>query len=111
MSRAEAEWKKTMPTYVYECEKCGERFEILQGITEPPRKRCPKCRGKLKRIITPGGGFIFKGSGFYETDYKRKEPAVPGRKRRPEREPAGEKAAESPAKAKESKPGADAKGD
>lgn len=61
-----------MPTYVYECQRCGHRFEIMQSITDPPRQRCPECRGKVKRILMPGGGLIFKGSGFYITDYKRK---------------------------------------
>jgi putative FmdB family regulatory protein len=62
-----------MPTYVYECGRCGHRFELLQGINDPPRQRCPECRGKVKRVLLPGGGLIFKGSGFYITDYKRKE--------------------------------------
>ncbi len=62
-----------MPTYVYECLRCGEHFELLQGINDPPRQRCPSCRGKVRRVLMPGGGFIFKGSGFYITDYKRKE--------------------------------------
>ncbi|MBM3316440.1 MAG: hypothetical protein FJY75_01170 [Candidatus Eisenbacteria bacterium] len=62
-----------MPTYVYECARCGGRFELLQGISDPPRQRCPQCRGKVKRLILPGGGLIFKGSGFYITDYKRRE--------------------------------------
>jgi len=62
-----------MPTYVYECERCGHRFEVLQGITEQPRQRCPECRGKVRRLLTPGGGLIFRGSGFYVTDYKHKE--------------------------------------
>ncbi len=65
-----------MPTYVYECQRCGERFELMQAITDRPRQRCPQCRGKVKRLLMPGGGLIFKGSGFYITDYKRKkEPA------------------------------------
>jgi putative FmdB family regulatory protein len=62
-----------MPTYVYECQKCGHQFEELQGINDPPRRRCPECRGAVKRLLMPGGGLIFKGSGFYITDYKKKE--------------------------------------
>ena len=62
-----------MPTYVYECTKCGHRFEVLQSITDPPRRRCPRCRRAVKRLLMPGGGFIFKGSGFYITDYRKKE--------------------------------------
>ena len=67
-----------MPTYVYECRRCGHRFELMQSIVDPPRQRCPECRGKVKRVLMPGGGLIFKGSGFYSTDYKRKEQPVEG---------------------------------
>lgn len=59
-----------MPTYDYECTKCGHRFELFQSMAERPRKRCPKCRGPLRRLIGPGAGMIFKGSGFYVTDYR-----------------------------------------
>ena len=59
-----------MPTYEYECQKCGHRFEKFQGITEEPVKRCPECRGKVKRLLGTGAGIIFKGSGFYATDYR-----------------------------------------
>jgi putative FmdB family regulatory protein len=59
-----------MPTYEYECEKCGHRFELFQSMSEAPRKRCPKCRGKVRRLIGTGAGMIFKGSGFYTTDYR-----------------------------------------
>ncbi len=59
-----------MPTYEYKCEKCGHRFEVFQSMTEPPRRRCPKCRGKLRRLLGGGAGMIFKGSGFYSTDYR-----------------------------------------
>ena len=59
-----------MPTYEYECTKCGKSFELEQRITEPPRQRCPSCRGKVMRVISGGGGIILKGSGFYQTDYR-----------------------------------------
>lgn len=61
-----------MPTYDYECSECGETFEKFQSMSEKPIKKCPKC-GKMKaeRLIGSGSGVIFKGSGFYETDYKR----------------------------------------
>ena len=59
-----------MPTYDYECTKCGHVFEVFQSMTEPPRKRCPKCRGKVQRRIGGGAGLLFKGSGFYITDYR-----------------------------------------
>ena len=59
-----------MPTYEYECAKCGHHFDRFQSMTEVPVKRCPKCRGKVRRVLGGGAGFIFKGSGFYATDYR-----------------------------------------
>ncbi len=59
-----------MPTYEYECQKCGHQFEQFQRITEQPLKRCPKCKGKVQRRIGTGAGILFKGSGFYATDYR-----------------------------------------
>ncbi len=59
-----------MPTYEYECRKCGHEFEFFQSITAEPLKKCPKCRGNLRRKIGSGAGIIFKGSGFYVTDYR-----------------------------------------
>jgi putative FmdB family regulatory protein len=61
-----------MPTYDYECEKCGLVFEEFQRITEPPLTVCkkPGCGGTVKRLFSPGAGFLFKGSGFYSTDYR-----------------------------------------
>ena len=61
-----------MPTYEYECQKCGHSFEDFQSITAKPLKACPKCRGKVKRLLGAGAGIIFKGSGFYQTDYRSK---------------------------------------
>lgn len=60
-----------MPTYDYECEKCG-RFERFQKMSDEPLKKCPTCGKKVHRLIGGGSGIIFKGTGFYETDYKRK---------------------------------------
>lgn len=65
-----------MPTYDYECAKCKYRFEKFQKMTDEPVKRCPKCGGLAVRLIGTGGGIIFKGSGFYETDYKKKRPSM-----------------------------------
>jgi len=62
-----------MPTYEYECKKCKKRFEIFQNITAKPLKKCQDCGGSLKRLIGSGSGIIFKGSGFYATDYRSKE--------------------------------------
>lgn len=63
-------WKCSMPTYDYKCLECDHTFEEFQKITENPLEICPKCKGKIKRLIGPGAGPIFKGSGFYQTDYK-----------------------------------------
>jgi putative FmdB family regulatory protein len=60
-----------MPTYEYECLSCKHKFEILQSITAKPKTKCPKCAKKLKKLISSTGGFIFKGTGFYATDYKK----------------------------------------
>lgn len=59
-----------MPTYEYECESCGLQFEYLQSMSEPPKEKCEKCGGHLKKLLSAGSGLIFKGSGFYITDYK-----------------------------------------
>ena len=60
-----------MPTYDYLCDNCGHKFEKFQSITARPLRKCPECGKKqLKRLIGAGAGIIFKGSGFYETDYR-----------------------------------------
>ena len=61
-----------MPTYEYQCLSCDHKFELLQSITAKPVTKCPKCGKKVKKLISSTGGFIFKGSGFYATDYKAK---------------------------------------
>jgi putative FmdB family regulatory protein len=67
-----------MPTYGYKCEACGHEFEVLQSIKDDPLKKCPKCKGPVKRQIGSGSGIIFKGGGFYQTDYKRSCPKNEG---------------------------------
>lgn len=62
-----------MPTYDYECTVCGHRFEAFQSMSDKPLTKCPECRGKVKRLIGAGAGLIFKGSGFYITDYRSKD--------------------------------------
>ena len=63
-----------MPTYDYLCSGCGHKFEKSQPITGNPLRKCPKCKElKLKRLIGSGAGVIFKGTGFYETDYRSKD--------------------------------------
>jgi putative FmdB family regulatory protein len=62
-----------MPTYEYVCSKCGHEFEKFQSMRDEPLKKCPKCKkAALKRLVGGGAGLIFKGSGFYITDYKNK---------------------------------------
>jgi putative FmdB family regulatory protein len=60
-----------MPTYDYECDACQHAFEEFQSMMDKPLKKCPKCRkSKLRRLIGTGAAIIFKGSGFYQTDYR-----------------------------------------
>lgn len=60
-----------MPTYDYECSACGHKFEAFQSFSEEPLVKCPECKKKkLKRLFGAGAGIIFKGSGFYQTDYR-----------------------------------------
>lgn len=62
-----------MPTYEYECGVCEHRFEQYQSMTDKPIKKCPKCgKAKVRRVISGGAGVLFKGSGFYQTDYRSK---------------------------------------
>lgn len=61
-----------MPTYDYKCISCNYTFEFFQSMKDEPLTTCPKCGGQLKRLIGPGAGPIFKGNGFYQTDYKNK---------------------------------------
>lgn len=59
-----------MPTYEYVCRKCGHEFDAFQRMSDAPLKRCPKCKGAVQRKIGGGAGLLFKGSGFYITDYR-----------------------------------------
>jgi putative FmdB family regulatory protein len=60
-----------MPTYDYKCDKCNHTWELFQSITADPVKTCPECKSrKARRVIGPGAGILFKGSGFYQTDYR-----------------------------------------
>ena len=112
-----------MPTYEYSCEKCGDTFEAVQSMRDKPFSECPKelCRqkkwghGKVKRLIGTGAGLIFKGSGFYITDYrsnsykegaKKDAPAAPAtaEKTAVKKEGSGGSAPAAPTKAPESKP-------
>ena len=62
-----------MPTYDYRCNECAHEFEAFQRISEDPLDTCPKCNGNIKRLIGAGAAILFKGSGFYTTDYRKSE--------------------------------------
>ena len=85
-----------MPTYEYKCNRCGHHFEEFQSMNDKPIESCPKCNGKVKRLIGAGAGMIFKGSGFYLTDYKRSN-ASPAKSK-------GETRSDKPGKATEQTP-------
>jgi putative FmdB family regulatory protein len=76
-----------MPIYEYQCSNCGHHLEELQSISEEPLVKCPKCgKDTLKKLIGSGGSLIFKGSGFYLTDYKKKSSSnssAPAKKEKP----------------------------
>ncbi len=59
-----------MPTYEYRCRRCGHQFEVFHGIRDDSPRHCPRCRGRAQRVPTGGAGLLFKGSGFYITDYR-----------------------------------------
>jgi len=69
-----------LPTYTYKCTECKIKFDTFQSIADAPLQFCPSCHGKIQRVITGGAGLIFKGSGFYITDYARKSSSDPQQK-------------------------------
>ena len=75
-----------MPTYSYECNKCGHIFDIFHAMSQTPRIKCEKCGARCQRLIGTGAGIIFKGSGFYETDFKDKKGKPPAKESKPETE-------------------------
>ena len=76
-----------MPTYDYECKDCHHAFEVFQSMSAKPLRKCPECGGKVKRLIGTGAGIIFKGSSFYETDYKRKNSVQTSQPKKEEKVP------------------------
>ena len=88
-----------MPTYEYSCQKCGQNFETFQSMRDEPFRECPKnlCRlpkwghGKVKRLLGMGAGLIFKGSGFYITDYRSDSYKAGAKKEAPSTSTAAEK--------------------
>src|SRR5947207_9977902 len=103
---------KIMPTYEYSCQKCGRNFEVFQSMHDEPFRECPKnlCRlpkwghGKVKRLLGTGAGLIFKGSGFYITDYRSDSYKEAAKKEAPSTSSGGEKSAAPKEAAKDSSP-------
>ena len=104
-----------MPTYEYRCDACGHELEAFQSITAKPLKKCPACgKNKLTRLIGTGAGIIFKGSGFYETDYRsegykkdakaEKDAAKPKTESKTDKKAGDAKKSKSETKTKSSKP-------
>jgi putative FmdB family regulatory protein len=80
-----------MPTYEYECEKCGHRFEIVQKMSDASLTQCPKCNMMIHRVLSGGIGISFQGSGFYVTDSKKAAQAIPADQAKEPKKPATEK--------------------
>ena len=99
-----------MPTYTYECKKCGHEQEVFHAMSAKPKVACAACGGACVKLIGSGAGVIFKGSGFYETDYKRKGDGAPKSSAKAEPKPAEggakteAKSTPAPAKGKGDKP-------
>jgi putative FmdB family regulatory protein len=77
-----------MPTYTYQCQKCDQPMQVYHSITVSPKVKCGSCgSSRMKRLLGTGAGILFKGSGFYETDYKRNgggKPETPGGESKPD---------------------------
>jgi putative FmdB family regulatory protein len=95
-----------MPTYEYECTKCGHTFEVMQSIKDKPLSRCPVCKSAVRRVIFGGLGVIFKGSGYYSTDNKKGSALSGGNGHSKDKqgEKSGEKSAEKSAEKSSEKP-------
>ena len=85
-----------MPTYEYECQSCSHHFEQSQSIKADPIRICPACQGTVKRLISRGAGIIFKGSGFYQTDYRSPAYQKQAQAEKKSSEPASKPSASSP---------------
>jgi putative FmdB family regulatory protein len=90
-----------MPTYDYECDACGHKFELFQSISAPVEKKCPKCgKLKLRRLFGTGAAIVFKGSGFYQTDYRSDSYKKAAESDKPASESKGETKSESKSESK-----------
>ena len=93
-----------MPTYDYLCQQCGHEFELFQSMTASPSRKCPQCaKHGLKRLIGKGAGIIFKGSGFYETDYRSENYRTSAANDKPASEKKSDKEAKTKSQSKEAK--------
>jgi putative FmdB family regulatory protein len=104
-----------MPTYDYRCNACNHEFELFQSMSDSPKRTCPKCgKKKLERLIGTGAALLFKGSGFYETDYRSDSYKKAKDADKPDSKPDSDTKTEKKADAKpdkKSSPKADKKGD
>jgi putative FmdB family regulatory protein len=90
-----------MPTYDYECDACGHSFELFQSISEPVKKKCPECgKPKLRRLFGTGAAVMFKGSGFYQTDYRSDSYKKAAEKDKPASDSKSDKKSESTSESK-----------
>lgn len=97
-----------MPTYDYECDACGHTFELFQSISEPVQKKCPDCKKpKLRRLFGTGAAVVFKGSGFYQTDYRSESYKKAAEKDKPAGDTKSESKSESKSASSESKTASD----
>ena len=87
-----------MPTYDYQCDACGHEFELFQSINDSVKRKCPECRKlKLRRLFGTGAAVVFKGSGFYQTDYRSESYKKAAEK---DKKPSKEKSSDSKSKSK-----------
>ena len=94
-----------MPTYDYECDACGHAFELFQSISEPVQKKCPECgKLKLRRLFGTGAAVVFKGSGFYQTDYRSESYKKGAEKDKPASETKSDGKSDSKSETKSSTP-------
>jgi putative FmdB family regulatory protein len=96
-----------MPTYDYKCDACGHSFELFQSISEPVQKKCPECgKLKLRRLFGTGAAVMFKGSGFYQTDYRSESYKKAAEKDKPAAESKGDSKTEAKPESKSDAAGA-----
>jgi putative FmdB family regulatory protein len=99
-----------MPTYEYKCTSCGIEFERFQKISDDPIKTCPECDGEVQRLISTGGGLVFKGPGFYATDYGGRSSGPAGSERPSEKDSAKQVSGGKNGESSAAKDGSDAGG-